>query len=359
MNVKSQWLIWSAATVAAFLILYLLRGVLLPFVAGMAIAFLFDPVADRMQGWGLSRVMATILISVSFFFLLILGLILLAPLISSEVQQLIAALPDYMARARELIDSPALERLRELLAASTNSDQPPSFSGMIGDVAGWLGGLLGQALSGGIALFNLLSLIFLTPFVSFYLLLDWDRMVAWIDSLLPRDHAAVIRQLAREIQAVLAGFARGQISVCLLMAAFYAIGLSTAGLKFGFIVGIIAGLLSFVPFLGALIGLILSLGLAIVQYWPMLTPIAIIIAIFVAGQTLEGNFLTPRLVGRQVSLHPLWVIFALLAFGTLLGFTGMLLAVPLAATIGVLARHGVFVYLQSRLYRGSHTAGEG
>lgn len=358
MNRTPQWLIWSAVIVTGFIVLYLLRGVLLPFVAGMAIAFLFDPVADRLQTLGLSRVLATTMITVSFFLLLILGLILLLPLITNEVQQLAAALPGYIARARELIDSPALERLRQLFAPPVSPGQAQPFSGMMSNVASWLGGFLGQALSGGIALFSMLSLIFLTPFVAFYLLLDWDRMVAHIDGLLPRDHAPVIRRLALEVNSVLAGFIRGQIVVCLLLAAFYATALSLAGLKFGFVVGIIAGLLSFVPFLGALIGLVLSLGLAIVQFWPALTPIGVVLAIFVAGQTVEGNFLTPRLVGKRVSLHPLWVIFALLAFGTLLGFTGMLLAVPLAATIGVLARHGTFVYLQSRLFNGS-CAGDG
>lgn len=350
MSPRNQMLFWLVAALALGLLLFLLRGVLLPFVAGMAIAFLFDPVADRLEARGLSRVMATSLITAGFFLLLVVALVLLAPVIAGEAQAFAAALPDYMARARQLLETPALERLRQMLTSSTSGSQPEQYSGMIGDVAGWFAGLIGQTLSGGLAFFNILSLLFLTPFVSFYFLLDWDRMVGRIDALLPQKHAAVIRRLAGEINEMLAGFVRGQISVCFLMAVFYGVGLSLAGLSFGLIAGIVAGALSFVPFLGALTGLTLSLGLAVVQYWPQLTPIGIIAAIFVAGQTLEGNFLTPRLVGKRVRLHPLWIIFALLSFGSLLGFTGMLLALPLAAAAGVLVRHGLFVYMQSQLY---------
>ncbi|MFZ5836338.1 MAG: AI-2E family transporter [Pseudomonadota bacterium] len=353
MSPRSQTLFWIVAVIVIGVMLYLLRGVLLPFVAGMAIAFLFDPAADRLQALGLSRITATVVITGSFFLLLIAALILLLPIIAAEVQALALALPDYMLRLREVLDTPALERVRELLAAQSGNSQTDQFSGMIGNVAGWLAGLLGQALSGGLAVFNVLSLLFLTPIVSFYLLLDWDLIVEKIDGLLPRRHAPTLRALAAEINEMLAGFVRGQISVCIILAIFYSVGLSLAGLKFGFIAGLVAGALSFVPFLGALTGLVLSLGLALVQYWPQVTPIAIIVGIFAAGQALEGNFLTPRLVGRRVGLHPLWIIFALLAFGSLLGFTGMLLAVPLAATAGVLVRHALMLYTQSPLYKAA------
>ncbi len=350
MRQRNQMLFWLAAALALGLVLFLLRGVLLPFVAGMAIAFLFDPVADRLQSFGLSRITATSLITAGFFLILLALFVLLAPVIISEVQAFALALPGYIERARQLLDTPTLERLRQLLVESSGASQSQQFSGMIGDIAAWMGGLLAQALSGGLALFNVLSLLFLTPFVSFYLLLDWDLMVARMDSLLPRKHAPIIRRLTVEINEMLAGFVRGQISVCFLLAIFYAVALSLAGLQFGLIAGLVAGGLSFVPFLGAITGLVLSLGLAFVQYWPELTPIGVIIAIFAAGQALEGNFLTPRLVGKRVRLHPLWIIFALLAFGSLLGFTGMLLAVPLAASMGVLVRYGVTVYTQSPLF---------
>ena len=350
MSPRNQILFWVVVTIAAGLLLFILRGVLLPFVAGMAIAFLFDPVADRLQALGLSRISATIVITASFFLLLIAVLVLVLPILAAEAQAFVVALPGYIERARQLLDSPAMERVRQMIGERSAPGQPQQFSGMLGDMAGWLAGLLGQALNGGIAVFNVLSLLFLTPIVSFYLLLDWDLMVERVDALLPRRHASTIRQLALEINGMLAGFVRGQVSVCILLAVFYGAGLSIAGLKFGLIAGLVAGALSFVPFLGAITGLILSLGLALVQYWPQLTPIGIIIAIFAAGQALEGNFLTPRMVGKRVRLHPLWIIFALLAFGTLLGFTGMLLAVPLAAAMGVLVRHALLIYSRSQLF---------
>lgn len=350
MSPRNQMLFWLAVVVIFGFLLFLLRGVLLPFVAGMAIAFLFDPVVDRLQGWGQSRLMATSLITALFFTLLIAALLLLAPVITSELQAFAAALPDYIARLQQLLDTPALQNLRKMITTPANDGQPAQIPAMIGDLTTWAVGLLGSALSGGLVVFNILSLLFLTPFVAFYFLLDWDRMLDRIDSILPLKYAASIRQVMAEINDMLSGFVRGQLSVCFLLALFYGIGLSAAGLKFGLIAGLVAGALSFVPFLGALTGLVLSLGLALVQYWPQVTPIAIIVAIFVAGQTLEGNFLTPRLVGKRVRLHPLWIMFALLAFGSLLGFTGMLLAVPLAAASGVLVRHGLQAYLQSQLF---------
>lgn len=349
MSRAAQLRFWLAGVIIAGIILYLLSGVLLPFVAGIAVAFLFDPLADRLEALGLSRIMATVMITAFFFLTLILALVLLAPLIAAQFSALAANLPDYMKRGQALMESIGGGRLREILALGGGT---PDISGMMGGMVNWAGGVLGQALSSGLALFNILALLFLTPVVSFYLLLDWDRLVARIDELLPRDHAPVIRRLSREINDALAGFARGQISVCLILAAFYGIALSLAGLKFGLVTGTIAGLLSFIPFAGALIGLIASLLLAVIQFWPDYLAIAVIAAIFFAGQALEGNFLTPRLVGRRVGLHPLWVIFALLAFGSLLGFAGMLLAVPLAAVIGVLARHFTQGYLNGPLYSG-------
>lgn len=350
MSPRGQTVFWITAAVLVAVLLYLLRGVLLPFVAGMAIAFLFDPMADRLQRWGLSRIAATSMITAAFFLLLVVMVLLVVPVLITQFQAFVAALPDYAARAQQILDTPALERLRQMLAAPANGGQAEQVAPVMRDVASWAAGVAGSALSGGLAFFNIITLLLLTPFVSFYLLLDWDRLVESIDAMLPRKYAAPIREMMREINEMLAGFVRGQISVCLLLAVFYGAGLSFIGLKFGLIAGMIAGGLSFVPLLGALTGLALSLGLALVQYWPQFTPIGMVIVVFAAGQILEGNFLTPRLVGKRVRLHPLWIIFALLAFGTLLGFTGMLLAVPLAAATGVMVRHGLRVYLQSQLF---------
>lgn len=349
MKARTHLRIWVTGILIAGVMLYLLRGVLLPFVAGMAVAFLFDPLADKLEKFGMSRVLATVIITLGFFLILLTGLVLLAPLIAAQIAALIENLPGYFDRARALLESLADGRLRHLMA---DNGATPDISRIAGSVIGWTSDFLGHALSGGLALFNIVALLFLTPVVSFYLLLDWDRLVARIDALLPLQNAATIRALAREIERTLSGFVRGQISVCFLLAAFYAIGLSLAGLNFGLVIGIAAGLLSFIPFFGAISGLLLSLLFAVFQFWPDYLPIAVVSLIFIAGQALEGNFLTPRLVGRRVGLHPLWVIFALLAFGALFGLLGMMLAVPLAAVSGVLVRHFTLRYLTSGLYRG-------
>jgi predicted PurR-regulated permease PerM len=212
-------------------------------------------------------------------------------------------------------------------------------------------------LSGGLALFNLISLMVITPLVTFYMLNDWDHMIAKFDSWLPRDHQETVRGIARDIDAAMAGFIRGQGTVCLLLGGFYAIGLILAGLNFGLLIGVTAGVLSFIPYVGATIGGIIAIATATVQFWPEWLPIVVVAGIFFAGQFIEGNFLSPKLVGDSVGVHPVWLMFALLAFGYLFGFVGVLLAIPLAAAIGVLSRFLLGQYLSSRLYLGSSAKG--
>lgn len=358
MRTRSHVLIWLGVTLAIGLTLYVLKGVLLPFAAGMAVAFLLDPIADRLESWGLSRIVATIIITAVFFLILVLGILMLLPVIEGQIVSLANKLPEYVARGREFVDSVGGGRLRTMLDAQT-ADGNGLFSSLQSDLLAWGTAFLKQAVSGGFALFNLLSLIFLTPVVSFYMLLEWDNLVARVDGLLPRRRADTIRRLASEINRALSGFVRGQVTVCVLLAIFYGLALSVAGLNFGLVVGIIAGLLSFIPFVGAAVGLIASMLLAVMQFWPDYLQIGGIAVIFAAGQVLEGNFLTPRLVGNKVGLHPLWVIFALLAFGTLFGFLGMLLALPLAAMAGVLVRYGITEYTASSLYLGVQGGGNG
>jgi predicted PurR-regulated permease PerM len=211
---------------------------------------------------------------------------------------------------------------------------------------------LTSILTGGLALVNLLSLLVVTPIVAFYLLTDWDRMVARVDSWLPRQHVETLRGLAREMDDAMAGFIRGQAVVCLLLGLFYAIGLSLAGLNFGLLIGLGAGVLSFIPYVGSLTGFLLSIGVAIVQFWPNWAHILAVAAIFALGQFIEGNFLSPKLVGNRVGLHPVWLMFALFAFAYLFGFAGLLLAVPLAAAVGVLTRFALRKYLTSAFYLG-------
>jgi predicted PurR-regulated permease PerM len=203
------------------------------------------------------------------------------------------------------------------------------------------------------ALVNILSLMVVTPIVAFYLLADWDKLVAKVDSWLPLDHAGAIRAIFIDINTAMAGFIRGQGTVCLLLGLFYALALTVAGLKFGLVIGLGAGLLSFIPYVGALVGGALAIGLALFQFWGAWGWIAAVALVFAIGQFLEGNVLTPKLVGKSVGLHPVWLIFALSTFGTLFGFTGLLVAVPVAAALGVLTRFGIAQYQASLLFKGT------
>jgi predicted PurR-regulated permease PerM len=207
-------------------------------------------------------------------------------------------------------------------------------------------------LSSAVSLVNVLVLIVIVPVVTFYLLLDWDNLVARIDALLPRDHAPTVRKLAAEIDRTLSSFVRGQGTVCLILGIYYAAALALVGLNFGLVVGFIAGALTFIPYVGALVGGVLAIGLALFQFWGDWWWIVAVWAIFQSGQFVEGNILTPNLVGSSVGLHPVWLIFALSAFGALFGFVGLLVAVPVAAIIGVLVRFGLDRYRESMLYRG-------
>ncbi len=325
--------------------LFVLRDVLLPFVAGMAVAYLLDPVVDRTERLRLGRTLSTLVVLLLFFVLTIGAVLLIVPLVQGQVLRLAAQLPAYIDTVRQLLEP----MLHDLVSGISEDGVLEKLPAVAGDVLSWAGRVLGRLISGGAWIANVISILVITPIVSFYLLRDWDKIVAKVDDWLPRAQADTIRGQMREIDKTLSAFVRGQGVVCLALGSFYAIGLSVAGLDFGLIIGLLAGLISFVPFVGSLVGGLLSIGLALLQFdsWH---PVAIIAAIFVIGQAVEGNVLTPNLVGDAVGLHPVWVIFALLAGGALFGFLGILLAVPMAAVIGVLARFGLSRYLASPLH---------
>jgi predicted PurR-regulated permease PerM len=346
---------WGIGLAVFLLLLYLLRGVMLPFVAGMAVAYFLDPTCDWLEKKGCSRMFATSFITASFFLLALLLLVLLAPMAFGQIVDLLERIPQYAAAIPEKV-KPLLERLKPYIGEEGVEEILAVFKASTGDAVKWLGRMAGGLVTQLEALANLLSLLLITPVVSFYLLRDWDHLVAKVDSWLPRGHVETIREQFREIDKTLAGFVRGQVTVCLVLGLFYGIGLSLVGLEFGFIVGFATGLVSFVPFFGMLVGFVVGMGLAIAQFdgW---IHVGLVAAVFMAGQVIEGNFLTPKMVGERVGLHAVWVIFALLACGALFGFVGVLLAVPLAAVVGVLVRFGVGRYLESPLYLADAPAG--
>jgi predicted PurR-regulated permease PerM len=337
---------WGIAALVFFVLIWALGDVLLPFIVGGAIAYFLDPVADRLERLGMSRVAATTIISLIALLLVVLLVLAVIPTLVNQLTALVNAAPDIAKRLQGFL----LERFPELADSTSTIRQTLA---EIGAAIQSRGAELAQGvLTSALGVISIVLFIVVVPVVAFYLLLDWDDMVARIDSMLPLDHAPTVRRLAREIDAVLAGFVRGQVSVCLALGTFYAVALMAAGLQFGLIVGAIAGAITFIPYVGSLVGGALAIGLALFQFWGDWLQIGIIAAIFGVGQFVEGNILTPRLVGKSVGLHPVWLLFALSAFGTVFGFVGMLIAVPVAASIGVLTRFGIEQYRASLLYQG-------
>ncbi|MBT3659134.1 MAG: AI-2E family transporter [Rhodospirillaceae bacterium] len=332
-------------------LVHLLSSILMPFVAGMAVAYFLDPVADWLEEKKLSRGIATTVILLAFFILVGILLMALFPLLQRQIVELVAMVPGMAENIRNEA-LPWLERMIADLPADTLDNIRDAAKEFAGRAVKWVSDVVANIWSGGLAFFNMLSLLVITPVVAFYLLRDWDLITAKIDSWLPRDAAPTIRKQFAEIDQTLAAFVRGQSTVCLVLGLIYGAGLTVAGLKSGLLVGLGAGFISFIPYLGAASGLVVGLGIAIFQFseW---TPIFVVAAIFLTGQTLESYVLTPRLVGDRVGLHPVWIIFALLAGGAVFGFTGVLLAVPVAAVIGVLTRFAIARYLDSPLYRGN------
>ncbi len=351
MTLQKQITFWVVSFLVLILVLWLLSPILLPFIAGLVLAYFLDPVADALERLGLPRVAATAVILLLSILLLVLIGLLIVPILGDQIVKFAGDLPSLMQSLLARFNEVAPQWVKDAIAKS-GTDIQGSISDIAGKAAGWTATLLASVWSGGMALVNILSLMVVTPIVAFYLLADWDRLVAKVDSWLPRDHAGAIRTIFSDIDAALAGFIRGQGTVCLLLGLFYALALTIAGLKFGLVIGLGAGLLSFIPYVGALVGGLVAIGVGLVQFWPDFASILIIIGIFAAGQFIEGNFLSPKLVGSSIGLHPVWLMFALFAFGYVFGFVGLLLAVPMAAAAGVLVRFALNQYLASKLYRG-------
>ncbi len=329
--------------------LHLFASILLPFVAAAGIAYFLDPPTTRLTRAGVPRGVAALLFVTALVAAGLLFALLLYPLLLAQVGILISRVPTYIYSVR-LWAGEVMVHLQERLGSDYVDEKLRDLvGGQAGAMLAFLAAALSRIVGGGFALFNVLSLVVVTPVVAFYFLRDWRRAVARVDSWMPRRYAGVLRAQAREVDRILSAWLRGQALCCLVLALFYAVALSAAGLDLGLIVGISAGLLSFIPYVGSITGGVASIGLAIAQF-PTWTGVATVAGVFVVGQILEGYVIYPRFLGDRVELHAVWVIFALFAGGAAFGFLGVLLAVPVTAAIGVLLRFWLRRYLQSPLY---------
>ena len=352
---KRQLRIWFVVAVVASVLLWLLSDVLLPFVAGIVLAYFLDPLADRLERRRIGRTWAATIVLVGFLLLLAAFLLMLAPLIYDQAVGFAKNLPRYMSEFNMRL-MPKIEALRAPLGitGTVSNELAEAVRERGAAIFDWLGKAAASLLVGGFALFDLLATIVLTPVVAFYMLRDWDRMVAKVDSWLPRQFAGTIRHIGAEADHSIAGYLRGQALVCLILGAFYAVALALVGLEFGLVIGIIAGVITFIPYVGSFVGGVLAIGMALAQFPPDWVSVGIVAGIFIFGQAVEGNYLSPKLVGDRVGLHPVWVMFALMAGGALFGFTGVLIAVPVAAVVGVLCRYFMKQYLSSKMYDDGH-----
>lgn len=344
-----QTVFWALVLIAAIALVRLLGQVMAPFIVGMAIAYLLNPMVTSLSRF-IPRSVASLVMLV-LFALIVLGVVIgLSPLIGRQLSDVGANLPQYLERLSDWFNTfieSAIGRIGEDNAQRIRD----AVSDHVGSIFSGTQKLLQRLWSSGLAVFDIITFLIITPVVAFYCMRDWANITQKIDNLFPRHNADTLRAITAEFSSRLAGFVRGQLLVCVTLGVLYATALSAVGLNFGLAIGLLAGFLTFIPYVGTIVGFISSVGVALVQYPDYKMPLVVVVIFFI-GQFIEGNILTPKMVGDRIGLHPVWVIFALMAGGKLFGFTGMLLAVPVAAMIGVLVRYGVEWYKNSSAYAG-------
>lgn len=363
MSLQRQLVIWTVLLGLAAITLYNLSGVLAPFLAGITVAYFLDPLACKLERLGLNRLGATALIMLLSLAVILMALVLLLPVLVHQLTAFVVNLPGIAARLQDLlvaqgaalVETYGGETLRKLGIPGpiTSADVQGSLGTVVSQATNYAIGFVNGIWSGSRALFGLFSLLVITPVVAFYILLDWRRLVWAIDGWVPLHQREDVRIIARDIDRALAGFVRGQTIVSLILGAWYATGLTMAGLNFGFLIGIAGGFFSFVPYFGSLTVLIVATAVATVQSWPDWHLIALVAGTVMSGQVMEGYVLGPYLVGNSIGLHPVWLMLALVVCSAVFGFAGLLVAVPLSAALGVLSRFALRRYLTSPLYTGA------
>lgn len=354
-DIRNQTLFWLMMIALTVGFVWLFQGILAPFLLGLAIAYLLNPLVSKISGKGMPRWLSVLLILCTFLVAVIMLLAVLVPILAREIGQLLEVLPSWIHSAHQYLMHQAV---RFGIDADFEPAGPATAQQIVDNLQGRAGqlfqagkGVLSGIVAGGMAVASFVAFVFLMPIVAFYMMVDWPKLTNKMDGLIPRHNAGAVRELLSDIDDTLAGFIRGQLSVCLILGLYYGIALSIVDLRFGFAIGMMAGVLSIMPYVGSGIGIITSLAVAWFTTHD-LGMVGIVAAIFGVGQFVEGNFLTPKMVGNKVGLHPLWVIFALMAGGAIAGFVGMLIAVPVAAVIGVMVRFALKQYRHSQYYMG-------
>lgn len=350
MTIKTQLFFWLTCIGMLALFVFLFNDVLAPFVIGIAVAYLLNPLVISLERLGLTRTLATLLI-LAVFVLLVFGMLLLVvPPLYRELAQLAASLPEYFQTLGERLQ-PYLNSVEaEVDRANLDQSIQDAVQNNLSNAFTLSSSVLGSLLSGGRALAGFLSLLFITPLVAFFMMREWASITAAVDDLIPRHNHDKIKELLGRIDGKIAGFIRGQLLVALSLGLLYALALSIAGLEYGILVGLLSGLLSIIPLFGSIVGLVTSVVLAWLQSSDLLF-VAIVAFIFVVGQLLEGNVISPKLLGGSVGLHPLWILFSIMAGASLFGIVGMMISVPVAATVGVLLQFAIERYQDSPYYK--------
>lgn len=346
MNLKEKVIFTAVAILTFVWLIYLAKAILTPFIFSLAVSYFLNPVVNRFnEKNNMSRLKATALILGLFFAIFISLSLILLPTIYTQLVALIEILPSYF----KIFTTTFYPKISELINRAgfemeTNFANLAQQQGVASKVFNFSTDVLNNAISSTIVIINVLALVFITPFLIFYLLKDWDIMIEKANSYLPRSSSSVLRKIFKEIDGTLSGYVRGQINVCLILGTIYSVLLSCTDLNFGFIIGFLTGLLAFIPYVGMLIGIITAIVVALFQWGFDVYNICIISMIFFFGQVVESNFLTPKLIGSKIGIHPVWMIFGLFFFGNLLGFIGVLIAVPLTAVCGVIIKQLALEY---------------
>ncbi len=350
----AQTAFWALLALSVLGAIVLFKNILLPFVIGAIIAYLLNPVVQMLGQKGLRRWVAALVILGAFFLFFALVIAVAAPLIFRELSDFIDHVPQYTSHIMTAVQS-RLNVLEQKFGYNFVDKLQTSIEGDVGKTLQMsqkvMGSVAAGLMMGGSAIVGFVTTVLLIPIVAYFMMKDWPRIVGFVHNLIPKAHKSTINGLLDQIDRKISGFIRGQLSVCLILGTMYAIALSFAGLQYGALIGIGTGLLSIIPYVGSTIGLISSLGVAALQSGGDFTYVGIIAVIFFTGQFIEGNFIAPKLIGDSVGLHPLWIIFALMAGGSLIGLVGMLMAIPVAAIVSVLLGFAIQQYKNSSFYK--------